>query len=286
MRAMAQGRGRLDGKVAIVTGGTSGMGEATVDMYVAEGARVMIAGRREDAGNAIVERLGANAAFTRTDVTREAEVERLVAATVERWGRVDILFNNAGSGHAYRLVEEFDADEFLDQVWTLVGSCFLAVKYAAPIMKRQGAGSIINNGSTAGVTTDGSSADYSACKAGMIQVTKVWATELISHGVRVNCISPGAITTPIFWGGAGTQTEAENRARMERLDRWWIENRPQNRPGHPDDIAHAAVFLGSDESLHISGHNLMVDVGLTVTRGGFEDLQAMKAERERVIAGA
>ena len=286
MAAMAQGTGRLAGKVAIVTGGTSGMGEATVERYVAEGARVMIAGRREDAGNAIVERLGADAAFTRTDVTREAEVERLVTATVERWGRVDILFNNAGSGHAYRLVEEFDAAEFLDQVWTLVGSCFLAVKYAAPIMKRQGAGSIINNGSTAGVTTDGSSADYSALKAGMIQVTKVWATELISHGVRVNCISPGAITTPIFWGGAGTQSAEENRARMERLDRWWIENRPQNRPGHPDDIAHAAVFLGSDESLHVSGHNLMVDVGLTVTRGSFEDLQQMKAERERVIADA
>ena len=286
MPAMAQGTGRLAGKVAIVTGGTSGMGEATVERYVAEGARVMIAGRREDAGNAIVERLGADAVFTRTDVTREAEVERLVTATVERWGRVDILFNNAGSGHAYRLVEEFDAAEFLDQVWTLVGSCFLAVKYAAPIMKRQGAGSIINNGSTAGVTTDGSSADYSALKAGMIQVTKVWATELISHGVRVNCISPGAITTPIFWGGAGTQSAEENRARMERLDRWWIENRPQNRPGHPDDIAHAAVFLGSDESLHVSGHNLMVDVGLTVTRGSFEDLQQMKAERERVIADA
>ena len=285
MRSMAQGKGRLDGKVAIVTGGTSGMGEATVERYVAEGARVMIAGRREDAGNAITERLGADAAFTRTDVTREAEVERLVAATVERWGRVDILFNNAGSGHAYRLVEEFDADEFLDQVWTLVGSCFMAVKYAAPIMKRQGAGSIINNGSTAGVITDGSSADYSACKAGMIQVTKVWATELISHGVRVNCISPGAITTPIFWGGAGTQSAEENRARMERLDRWWIENRAQNRPGHPNDIAHAAVFLGSDESMHVSGVNLMVDAGSTVTRGAFEELHAMKTDRERFIAG-
>lgn len=285
MRAMALGKGRLAGKVAIVTGGTSGMGEATVERYVAEGARVMVAGRREDAGNAIVARLGAAAAFTRTDVTREAEVERLVAATDERWGRVDILFNNAGAGHPYRLVEEFDAGEFLADVWTLVGSCFLTVKYVGPIMKRQGAGSIINNGSTAGVITDGSSANYSACKAAMIQVTKVWATELISHGVRVNCISPGAITTPIFWGGAGTQTPEENRARMERLDRWWIENRAQNRPGHPDDIAHAAVFLGSDESLHVSGQNLLVDAGSTVTRGGFDELREMKTERERTIAG-
>ena len=175
MRAMAQENGRLAGKVAIVTFGTSGMGEATVDMYVAEGARVMIAGRREDAANAIAERLGANAAFTRTDVTREAEVERLVAATVERWGRVDILFNNAGTGHRYRLVEEFDADEFLADVWTLVGSCFMTVKYAAPIVKRQGAGSISRQRQHGG-------SDHrrlvgqllGVCKAGMIQVTKLW----------------------------------------------------------------------------------------------------------------
>ena len=112
------------------------------------------------------------------------------------------------------------------------------------------------------------------------------ATELISHSVRVNCILSGAITTPIFWGGAGTQTAEENRARMERLDRRWTENRPQNRPGHPDDIAHAAVFLGNDESLHISGHDLMVDVGATVTRGAFDELHAMQTERARAIADA
>ena len=224
-------RGRLAGKVAIITGGTSGMGAATAAMYVAEGARVMVAGRRRDAGQGIVDRLGENAAFSAGDVTIEADVAALVGATVERWGRVDILFNNAGIGREYRTVENFDADEFLADVWTLVGSCFLTVKHVAPIMKRQGSGSIINNGSSAGLTTDGSAAVYSACKAGMIHVTKVWATELIGDGIRVNCISPGAISTPIFWGGEQTQSPEENQARLERLNRWWVENRPANRPG-------------------------------------------------------
>ena len=278
-------RGRLAGKVAIITGGTSGMGAATAAMYVAEGARVMVAGRRRDAGQGIVDRLGENAAFSAGDVTIEADVAALVEATVERWGRVDILFNNAGIGREYRTVENFDANEFVADVWTLVGSCFLTVKHAAPIMKRQGSGSIINNGSSAGLTTDGSAAVYSACKAGMIHVTKVWATELIGDGIRVNCISPGAISTPIFWGGEQTQSPEENQARLERLNRWWVENRPANRPGVPDDIAYAAVFLGSDESLHVNGHNLVVDVGHTVTRMTFSELQEMKAARSKVIEG-
>ena len=282
---MAAKRGRLEGKVAIITGGTSGMGAATAAMYVAEGARVMVAGRRRDAGLRIVDRLGDNAAFTAGDVTIEADVAELVGATVDRWGQVDILFNNAGIGREYRTVENFDADEFLADVWTLVGSCFMTVKHAAPIMKRQGSGSIINNGSSAGLTTDGSGAVYSACKAGMIHVTKVWATELIGDGVRVNCISPGAISTPIFWGGEQTQSPEENQIRLERLNRWFVENRPANRPGVPDDIAYAAVYLGSDESLHVNGHNLVVDVGHTATRMAFAELQEMKAARTRVIEG-
>ncbi len=282
---MAAKQGRLAGKVAIITGSTSGMGAATAELYVSEGARVMVSGRRQDAGQAIVERLGENAAFTAADVTKEPDVAALVEATVERWGRVDILFNNAGFGREYTLVEDFNSDEFLVDIWTLVGACFLTAKYVGPIMKVQGSGSIINNGSTGGITTDGSSAVYSACKAGMIHVTKVWATELIGHGVRVNCISPGAITTPIFWGGGKTQSAEENQARMERLNQWWVENRPQGRPGVPDDIAYAAVYLGSDESLHVSGHNLVVDAAHTATRMAFDELSEMKAARSKVIEG-
>lgn len=282
---MVDKQGRLAGKTAIITGSTSGMGAATAEMYVAEGARVMITGRREDAGQEMADRLGENAAFIAADVTKESDIAALVDGTVQRWGRVDILFNNAGYGREYTLVEEFNPDEFLQDVWTLVGACFLTAKYVGPIMKAQGSGSIINNGSTGGITTDGSSAVYSACKAGMIHVTKVWATELIGHGVRVNCITPGAITTPIFWGGAKTQSKEENEVRRKRLDRWWTENRPAGRPGVPDDIAYAAVYLGSNESQHVSGHNLVLDAAHTATRMAFEELNAMKEARSKIIEG-
>ena len=148
--------GRLAGKVAIVTGGNSGMGAATVEMFVAEGARVMVAARGEDAGRELVARLGEKADFVRTDATVEADVKAMVDATVNKWGRVDCLFNNAGSGTPYRTVDEFTMEEFHQLSTVLVASSFLGVKYVAPIMKKKRSGSIINNGSTAGTMVDGS----------------------------------------------------------------------------------------------------------------------------------
>ena len=280
---MAPTTGRLAGKVAIVTGGNSGMGAATVEHYVAEGARVTIAARDADAGQALAERLGDSAQFVRTDVTVEADVKAMVEATVERWGRLDVLFNNAGSGHPYREVDDIDIELFQRDAMVLLGSCFLGVKYAAPIMKRQRSGSIINNGSTAGVTTDGSSAEYSACKAGVIHVTKVWATELAEHRVRVNCISPGGIITPIFWGGQTGHSADDNAIRAERLTRWFEDAMPQGRAGQSDDIAHAAVYLASDESVHVTGVNLMVDGGLTAARGSRAQLKERSEGRAEFI---
>ena len=280
---MAPTTGRLAGKVAIVTGGNSGMGAATVEHYVAEGARVTIAARDADAGQALAERLGDSAQFVRTDVTVEADVKAMVEATVERWGRLDVLFNNAGSGHPYREVDDIDIELFQRDAMVLLGSCFLGVKYAAPIMKRQRSGSIINNGSTAGVTTDGSSAEYSACKAGVIHVTKVWATELAEHRVRVNCISPGGIITPIFWGGQTGHSAEDNAVRAERLTRWFEDAMPQGRAGQSDDIAHAAVYLASDESVHVTGVNLMVDGGLTAARGSRAQLKERSEGRAEFI---
>lgn len=280
---MGTDTGRLAGKVAIVTGGNSGMGAATVERYVAEGARVTIAARNEEAGRELARRLGDSAQFIRTDVTVEADVRAMVQGTVERWGRLDVLFNNAGSGHPYREVDDIDFELFQRDALVLLGSCFLGVKYAAPIMKRQRSGSIINNGSTAGVTTDGSSAEYSACKAGVIHVTKVWATELAEHRVRVNCISPGGIITPIFWGGQTGLTEQENAARSARLTHWFERNMPQGRAGQSDDIAHAAVYLASDESVHVTGVNLMVDGGITAARGTRQQLRERHEGRSAFI---
>jgi len=260
---MTDANGRLAGKVAIVTGGTSGIGTATVEMFAAEGARVMLAARGEEKGQAIAKRLGNAAAFIRTDVTDEAQIKAMVGETVNRWGRLDVLVNNAGRGPAYTEIDNFDIGEFQRYVMLLLGSCFLCLKYAAPIMKRQNSGSIINIGSTAGVTTDGSSAIYSASKAGLIQATKVWATELAEYRVRVNCISPGAIATPIFWGGYDTQDPEENARRLEQLAENFAALLPMKQVGQPEHIASAAVYLAADESMHTTGHNLMVDGGNT-----------------------
>ena len=197
---MSEKRGRLAGKVAIVTGGNSGIGAGTVELFVAEGARVVIAARGEELGQALADRLGENALFVRADLAVEADVAALFDATMAKWGRVDALFNNAGIGQAYVSPEEFTIEDFDRIMMTNLGSCFLGLKYAAPIMKKQGGGSIINNGSTAGVITDGSGPLYAASKAPVIQMTKVWATQLAEFAVRVNCISPGSIATPIFWG--------------------------------------------------------------------------------------
>ena len=134
------------------------------------------------------------------------------------------------------------------------------------------------------MTTDGSSAEYSACKAGVIHVTKVWATELAEHRVRVNCISPGGIITPIFWGGQTGHSADDNAVRAERLTRWFEDAMPQGRAGQSDDIAHAAVYLASDESVHVTGVNLMVDGGLTAARGSRTQLKERSEGRAEFIS--
>ena len=264
--------GRLADKVAIVTGGNSGMGAGTVELFVAEGARVVIAARGEEAGQALADRLGENALFVRADVAVEADVKAMVDATMAKWGRVDVLFNNAGIGQGFVPPEDFALDGFNRVMITNLGSCFFGLKYVTPIMKAQGGGSIINNGSTAGVTTDGAGPVYSASKAAVIHMTKVWATQLAEFGIRVNCISPGAIVTPIFWGGHHTQSAEENARREQRLTEYFADWLPLNHAGTPEDIAYAALYLASDESRHTTGHNMMVDAGITVRMAAQADL--------------
>ena len=189
--------GRLADKVAIVTGGNS----------------VVIAARGEESGQAVADRLGDNALFVRADVSVAADVKAMVDATMAKWGRVDVLFNNAGIGQGFVPPEDFALDDFNRVMTTNLGSCFLGLKYVTPIMKEQGGGSIINNGSTAGVTTDGSGPVYSASKAAVIHITKVWATQLAEFGIRVNCISPGGCD-PVL--GRGRKT-SQSIARWLRL---------------------------------------------------------------------
>ena len=164
--------GRLSGKVAVITGGTIGIGEATAELFVAEGAQVVIAGRGEEAGEAIASRLGENAAYHRTDVMREEEIESLIRFSTERFGRLDCLFNNAGASSKGTL-ETVTGDDFDYSMRLLLGSVVFGIKHATPIMREQGSGCILNNSSIAALRTNQGGYLYSAAKAAMTHLTKV-----------------------------------------------------------------------------------------------------------------
>ena len=271
---------RLDGKVCIITGGTSGIGRRTAEVFVAEGAQVVIAGRREAQGRAIAESLGAGCAFVRTDVTDEAQIRALVEFAIGRHGRVDCLFNNAGGPAPPGGIESIRVEGFDAAIATLLRSVLLGMKHVAPVMMRQRSGSIINNGSVAGLRAGlSSSLVYSAAKAAVIHLTRCVAMQLGEHGVRVNSISPGGVATGMFGKVAGLPAEQAERT-AEAAKAALAAMQPIPRAGLPEDIAQAAVFLASEDSTFVNGHDFVVDGGLI---GGQrwsqqqERLQAMRA---------
>lgn len=255
--------GRLQDKVVIVTGATSGIGEAAARRFVAEGARVVLAGRTAEKGAALARALGERALFQAADVMREADIAALVDTAVARFGRLDCLFNNAGAPDRGTL-ETVTEEDFAYSMRLLVGAVVFGIKHAARVMKPQGSGCIINNSSIAAHRTGQGGYLYSAAKAAVSHITRYAGVQLGAHGIRVNAISPGAIATPIFWGGsarANTLSEEENRRKLEKLERNLARATPLPRAGYPDDIAHAAVFLASEEASFINCHDLVVDGG-------------------------
>lgn len=255
---------RLENKVAIITGGTSGIGEATVDLFAAEGAFVAVVGRDENRGSAIAGRQGDRARFIRADVTREEDIEAAVAETVSTFGRLDILFNNAG-GISHGGIEDVTQDDFRHAMDLLLGSVVFGTKHAVPHMKKQGGGRIINNASVAGLRHGMGGYLYSAAKAAVAQITKVAGVELGPDNITVNSISPGGIATPVFYGGsevARTLEPAHNEAKMRKLNQNLARATPLLRAGEPLDIAKAALFLASDEGAFVNCHDLVVDAGM------------------------
>lgn len=272
--------GRLDGKVAVITGATSGIGWRTAEVFVAEGARIVVAGRRMAEGEALAAQLGSSCVFKQTDVTDEAQVKALIDTALDTFGRLDCLFNNAGGPAQTGGIEGLEVDRFDAAMATLVRSVMLGMKHAAPAMKKQGAGSIINNGSIAGrLAGFSSSLVYGAAKAAVNHLTKCVAMELGESGIRVNSISPGAIATGIFGKALGLTTEAAEKtaATMREI---YKTAQPIPRAGIPDDIAQAAVFLASDESTFINGHDLVVDGGITGGRNWTAQQQGYVALRK------
>ena len=256
---------RLQDKVAVITGGTSGIGAATAELFAAEGAKVVIAGRSAEKGQALAERLGDSVIYELQDVLAEDDVRRVIDDAAERFGRLDVLFNNAG-GPTPGNVTDITAENIDYGVRLLFTSVVLGMKYAVPHMLASGGGSIINNSSIAGIRHLQGNILYSAVKAGLTHYSKLAGVELGPQGIRVNVISPGAIATPIFWGGsarANTLPEAENERKMAKLQRNLARANPLKKSGLAWDIATAALFLASDEGRFVNCHDLVVDGGRT-----------------------
>ncbi len=256
---------RLKDKVAVITGGTSGIGEATADLFVAEGASVVITGRSREKGKKLAEQLGDRCLYVESDITREEDIEKPLLTAMNQFGRLDILFNNAGGPTAGDLLE-VTPEQIHYAMQLLFDSVVLGIKHAVPLMETAGGGSIINNSSIAAHRDNQGALLYSAAKAAVCHYTRLAATRLGPSNIRVNCISPGAIATPIFWGGsarANTLSEEENQRKMEKLQTNLSRATPMTRSGLAEDIAQAALFLASDEGSFINGHDLIVDGGRT-----------------------
>ena len=254
--------GRMDGKVAVVTGGASGIGEATVRRFVQEGARAVVIGDlQHEVGEDLAAELGATVSVLHCDVTREADVAALVDSAVARFGRLDVMFNNAGFGGAVGPIDTMSVDDFDLTVDVLLKGAFLGMKHAARVMKPAGRGSIVSTSSGAGLRTGSMPHLYSTCKAAVIHLTRSVANELADDGIRVNCVCPGFVVTPLVARRAlsrGREVVAE-RMEQERVAR--ADTIPLRRAGEADDIARAVLFLASDDADWITGDALVVDGG-------------------------
>ena len=249
--------GRLDGKVAIVTGGASGMGRDTVLRFLDEGAKVMIADLNEANGaqalaTAAAHGAGDRAGFVRADVASEADVAAMVQQTEQRFGSLDIAFLNAGVGGAFGPIAETTVDEWDYTFAVLVRSVFLGMKHASAAMRRHGrGGAILSTASIAGLYGGAGSHAYSAAKAAVVNLTRNVAAELGPHRIRVNAIAPGAISTPLL-----------HRGRPERYQEQ-LTRQPWPETGEGKHIASVAAFLCSDDARFVTGETVVVDGGLT-----------------------
>ncbi len=256
----------LLGKVAVITGGTSGIGARTAEMFIAEGAQVVIAGRRQERGERLARALGESASFIRTDVCVEADVERMIAHAVDRFGRLDCLVNNAGRSSQYAAFTEADLEQFDAVVAVHLRAVLAGIKHAARVMAVQGSGSIINVTSVNGTRAGLGGHYYSAAKAASIHLTRCAAVELGEKGIRVNSLSPGMTVTGAFLKYAGmTPDEADDHPEYAEaaISAVLPRYQPLQRLIRTDDIAQAALFLASDASRMITGQDLVVDGGIT-----------------------
>lgn len=250
---------RLENKVALITGGTSGIGEATAVLFAKEGAKVVITGRNEKRGITVAEQIsqaGNKLIFIPTDVRKAEHCRRAVDETLRSFGRLDILFNNAGVFYPHTTLDCTEEEWDLQIDVNLKGT-FLMSKSALPVMIRQGSGVIINNSSGWGIVGGDAAVAYCASKGGVVLLTKAMAIDHGRQGIRVNCICPGDVDTPML--------PEDARMRGQKWEEYLAgcANRPLGRIGTADEIAKAALFLASDDSSFMTGSALVVDGGGT-----------------------
>ena len=277
----AQRAGRLSGKVAVITGGASGIGAGTARLFHAEGASVVVGDLQDDAGHALVAELGAGATYVRTDVTDEAAVAALVGTAVSSYGRLDVMFNNAGVGGAVGPIDRTDLDQADRTIDIDLRGVLAGMKHAARVMKPQGSGVIVSTSSPAGVMGGFGAHVYSGVKAGIIGLSQSVAAELRQFGVRCNVVIPGAVvsqmTAELVAGGAADLDGAE--AALSRTSY-------MSRPLQPLDVAHGVLYLASDEAAFVTGVVLPVDAGMTGAGGPSPMADEKYADSEGRFGGA
>lgn len=248
--------GKLAAKAAIVTGAASGIGEATALLFADEGASVVVADRDEERGEHVVEAIrdrGAQALFAKTDVSKPDDVQAMIRAAVKTYGRLDVIFNNAGTeGEMNKPTADCTLENWHRVIEINLTGVFLGMKYAIPEMLKNGGGSIINNASVAGLVGFAGIPAYCASKGGVIQLTKCAAMEYATQGIRVNVICPGVIWTPMVERATGGTAEAE--AAFKAME-------PVGRFGTAEEIARMALFLASDDASFCTGAPFIVDGG-------------------------
>jgi NAD(P)-dependent dehydrogenase (short-subunit alcohol dehydrogenase family) len=266
--------GRLDGKVAVITGAASGIGLSTLELFVAEGAKVVAADIQDEKGRMLEQRFGEAVRYARCDVTVEDEIAAALATAKREFGGLDILFNNAGISDAMRQIVEIDAERW-DWIYAiLVRGPALGMKHAVPLMLERGGGAIVNTASIARLQAGWGPIAYSSAKAAVIHMTKVAAAQLSPQGIRVNAICPGLIATSIFGASMGMPREVADQI-AARIAEAGASVQPVPKAGMPADIAEAALYLASDASAFVTGTHLVVDGGITVGSRHAWDAEAL-----------
>ena len=248
---------KLENKVALVVGGSTGIGRATAVAFAEAGANVVIASRGEEQGQKtveLVETAGAEGLFIQTDVSKRESVQALVRQTVEKFGRIDAAFNNAGIEGKVAPLVETEEEDFESIINVNLKGVYFGLKYQIEEMLKTGGGSIVNTASIGGVVGFPNTAIYCASKQGVIGLTKTAALELAQSGIRVNAIAPGAVETGLLKRMSGGEEAAQGMA----------EAIPMGRVGDPKEVADAVVWLSSDEASYVTGHTLIADGGFTI----------------------